>query len=129
MSITQDIHPDDLGHQARVDAARETCFISANIVSPTIVGHTWDPDAVADAYTQAAAAWRVDDDGRVPLTYETHSGMLWLVQSYYRTLWATLERVQDVAELSYRDQRDALIGAYHAEIWVRTGGCRVLTAS
>lgn len=127
VNVPRDILPNDLGHQARVDSARDSCIVTPDITSPTIVGHAWDPTAMAGAYTIAASTWRVGEDGAVPVTYETHSDMLWIVQSYYRELWRTLEETRDVAALSYRDQRDALIGAYHEAIWVRTGGCRVLT--
>lgn len=127
MNIPPEIAPDSLNHQARVDACLEHCFISADLTSPVLCGNQWDPSARAAAYDVAAATWRVDEEGRVPVTYETHSDMYWLVQSYHRTLWATLESTNDVSGLSYKDQRDALIGAYHAEIWFRTGGARVLT--
>ena len=122
-----EIDPRNPCHQARVDASGDTCFVSPDITSPIICGHAWDPEAKRAAYAEAALIWRVRDDGTVPVTYETHASNLWVVQSYYRALWAALERVRDVPELTYRDQVEALIGAYHLEIWVRTGGARVLT--
>ena len=127
MKTPLEIDPKNLGHQARVDAARDTCFVSPDIPSPSICGHAWDPKAKQAAYTKAALVWRVRDDGTVPISYDTHADNLWIVQSYYRLLWAALERVRNVSELTYRDQVEALTGAYHQEIWVRTGGARVLT--
>ena len=128
MKIPSEIDPKNLGHRARVDAASRTCRVFPDITSPSICGHAWDPEAKQTAYAEAALVWRVRDDGTVPITYETHADNLWLVQSYYRTLWAALEQVWDVSEMAYQDQVEALIGAYHLEIWVRTGGARVLTA-
>lgn len=108
--------------------ASRTCRVFPDITSPSICGHAWDPEAKRAAYTGAAVVWRVRDDGTVPVTYDTHADNLWVAQSYYKGLWQTLESTLDVSELTYRDQVEALIGAYHLEIWVRTGGARVLTA-
>lgn len=127
MKIPFEIDPKNPSHRARVDAASRTCYVSPDITSPSICGHAWDPEAMRIAYSEAASIWRVQDDGTVPVTYETHADNLWLVHSYHRALWAALERVRDVSKLSRRDQVEALIGAYHLEIWVRTGGARVLT--
>ena len=127
MKIPFEIDPKNPSHRARVDAASNAHFVSPDITSPSICGHAWDPEAKQAAYAEAALVWRVQDEGTVPITYETHADNLWLVQSYCRTLWAALEQVWDVSEMAYRDQVEALIGAYHLEIWVRTGGARVLT--
>ena len=127
MKTPFEIDPKNLSHRARVDAARHTCRVFPDITSPPICGHAWDPEAKRVAYTAAALVWRVRDDGTVPVTYETHADNLWIVQSYHRLLWSALERVRDVSKLPRRDQVEALIGAYHLEIWVRTGGARVLT--
>lgn len=127
MKIPFEIDPKNLSHRARVDAASHTCHVSPDITSPSICGHAWDPEAKRVAYTAAALVWRVRSDGTVPVTYGTHADNLWLVQSHHRFLWSALERAQDVSKLAYRDQVEALIGAYHLEIWVRTGGARVLT--
>lgn len=122
-----EIDPDNPCHQARVDAARESCIITEEIVSPAIVGHRWDYKTLREAYSRAAAIWGVDDEGRVKVTYRTHVDKHWLVQSYYRVLWSTLESCGSVDQLPVRDQLDALIGAYLYEIWVRSGGARILT--
>lgn len=127
MKIPFEIDPQNLGHRARVSSASRTCHVFPDITSPSICGHAWDPEAMRTAYSVAASVWRVRDDGTVPVTYETHADNLWLVNSYHRALWAAVERTRDVSELTYRDQVEALIGAYHLEIWVRTGGARVLT--
>lgn len=127
MKIPFEIDPKNPGHRARVDAASRTCRVFPDIASPSICGHAWDPEARRAAYARVAPVWRVRDDGTVPVTYETHADNLWLVQSYHRALWAAVERARDVSKLAHRDQVEALIGAYHLEIWVRTGGARVLT--
>jgi hypothetical protein len=127
MNIPAEIAPDNPNHRARVDACREHCFISADITSPVLCGNSWSPHIREEAYAIASALWRVDENGRVPVSYETHADMFWVVQSYYRTLWETLERAPRVSEAPREDQLDALTGAYLAEIWVRAGGARVLT--
>lgn len=127
MKIPFEIDPKNPSHRARVDAASRTCRVFPDIASPSICGHAWDPEARRAAYARVAPVWRVRDDGTVPVTYETHADNLWLVQSYHRALWAAVERARDVSKLTHRDQVEALIGAYHLEIWVRTGGARVLT--
>ena len=127
MKIPFEIDPKNPGHRARVDSASRTCRVFPDITSPSIRGHAWDPEAMRTAYSEAASVWRVRDDGTVPVTYETHADNLWLVNSYHRALWAAVERVRDVTELTHRDQVEALIGAYHLEIWGRTGGAGVLT--
>lgn len=127
MKIPFEIDPKNPSHRARIDMASRTCRVFPGITSPSICGHAWDPEAKRVAYTAAALVWRVRDDGTVPVTYETHADNLWLVHSYHRALWAAMERSPDVSKLPRRDQVEALIGAYHLEIWVRTGGARVLT--